>query len=43
LTLSLSFATFCGPNSPFAFGLLQHDVHTRHSRDYDKQKAVVVV
>jgi len=41
--LSLSLATFCGPNSPFAFSLHQHDVHTRHSRDYDKQKTVAVV
>jgi len=34
LTLSLSLATFCGPNHPFVFGLLQHDVHTRHSSKF---------
>jgi len=43
MTLSLSLATFCRPNSSFAFDFVQHDVHIRHRRDYDKQKAVVVV
>jgi len=43
MTLSLSLATFCRPDSYFAFDLLQHHVHIRHSRDYDKQKAVVMV
>jgi len=42
MTLSLSLATFCRPNSLFAFYSLQHHVHIRHSRDYDEQKAVVV-
>jgi len=42
MTLSLSLATFCRPNS-LAFHFLQHHVHIRHRRDYDKQKAVVVV
>jgi len=41
MTLSLSLATFCRPNS-FAFDFLQHHVHIRHRRDYDKQKAVVL-
>jgi len=41
--LSLSLATFCRPNSSFAFDFLQHHVHIRHRRYYDKQKAVVVV
>jgi len=41
MTLSLSLATFCRPNS-FALDFLQHHVHIRHSRDYDEQKAVVV-
>jgi len=43
MTLSLSFATFCRPNSSFALDFLQHHVHIRHSRDYDEQKGVVVV
>ena len=43
MTLSLSLATFCRPNSFLAFDFLQHHVHIRHRRDYDKQKAVVVV
>ena len=43
MTLNLSLGTFCRPNSSFAFDFLQHHVHIRHRRDYDKQKAVVVV
>jgi len=43
MTFSLSLATFCRPNSFFAFDFLQHHVHIRHSSDYDKQKAVVEV
>jgi len=43
MTLSLSLATFCRPHPSFAFDFLQHHVHIRHRRDYDKQKAVVVV
>ena len=42
MTLSLSLATFCRPNSSFAFDFLQHHVHIRHRRDYDKQNAVAV-
>ena len=29
-------------NSSFAFNFLQHHLHIRHKRNYDKQKAVVV-
>jgi len=43
MTLSLSLATFCRPNSSFVFDFLQHYVHIGHTRNYDKQKAVVVV
>jgi len=43
MTLSLSLATFCRPNSSFAFKFLQHHVQIRHRRDYDEQKAVVVM
>ena len=43
MTLSISLATFCRPNSSCAFDSLQHHLHIRHRRDYDKQKAVVVV
>jgi len=43
MTLSLSMATFCRPNFSFAFDFLQQHVHILHSRNYDKQKAVVVV
>jgi len=43
MTLSLSSATFCRPNSSFAFDFLQHHVHAHHRRDYDELKAVVVV
>ena len=43
MMLSLSLATFCRPNSSFAFDFLQHHVHIRHSKNYDKQKAVVMV
>jgi len=43
MTLSLSLATFRPPNSSSASDFLQHHVHIRRSRDYDKQKAVVVV
>jgi len=43
MTLSLSLLTFCGINSSFAFDFLQHHVHIRHRRDYDKQNAAVVV
>jgi len=42
MTLSLSLAAFCRPNS-FAFDFLQHHVHIRYRRGYDKPKAVVVV
>jgi len=42
MTLSVSLATICRPNSSFAFDFLQHHVHIGHRRDYDKQKAVVV-
>ena len=42
MTLSLSLATFCRPNSPFAIDFLQHHVHIHHKRDYDKQQAVVM-
>ena len=42
MTLSLYMVTFCRPVSSFAFDFLQHHVHIRHRRDYDKQKAVVV-
>jgi len=31
------------PNSLFTLNSLQHHVHIRHRRDYDEQKAVVVV
>jgi len=43
MTLSLSLAAFCRLNSSFAFDFLQHHVHIRHRRNYDEQKAVVVV
>jgi len=43
ITLSLSLATFCRPNSLFAFYSLQHHAHIHHRRDYDEQKVVVVV
>jgi len=43
MTLSLFLATFCRPNSSFAFDFLEHHVHIRHRRNYDKQKAVVIV
>jgi len=43
MTLSLPLATFCGPNSLFAFYSLQHHVHIRPRRDSDEEKAVVVV
>ena len=43
MALSISLATFCRPNSSFTFDFLQHHVHIRHSRDYDKQKTVVLV
>ena len=36
MTLSLSLATFCRPNSSFAFDFLQHHVHIRYRRDYGK-------
>jgi len=39
MTLSLSLATFCRPNSSFAFDFLQRHVHIHHRGDYDKQKA----
>jgi len=41
MTLSLSLAKFCQPNSSFAFDFLPHHVYIRHRRDYDKQKVVV--
>jgi len=43
MTLSLSLATFCRPNSSLAFNFLQHHVHIRYRSDFDKQKAVVMV
>jgi len=43
MTLSLFLAAFFRPNSLFAFYSLQHHVHIRHRRDYDEQKAVVVI
>ena len=43
MRLSLSFSTFCRPNSLFAFSSLQHHVHIRHRTDYDEQKAVAVM
>jgi len=43
MTLSHCLAAFCRPNSSFAFDFLQHHVNILHKRDYDKQKAVVVV
>jgi len=42
MTLSLSLATFCRPNSSFVFDFLQHHVQIRHKRNYNNQKAVVV-
>jgi len=35
--------TLSRPNSLFAFCSLQHHVHIPHRRDYDEQKAFVVV
>jgi len=36
--------TFCRPNSLLAFCSLQHHMHTlSHRRDYDEQKAIVVL
>jgi len=43
MTLSLSLATFCRPNSLSAFYSLQHNVHTPSQMHYDEQMAVVVV
>jgi len=43
MTLSLSLATFCWPNSHFTFYSLQHHVHNRHRGYYDEQKAAAVV
>jgi len=43
MMLSLSLVTFCRPNSLFAFSSLQHHVNIVHRRDYDEQKAVVMV
>ena len=37
MMLSLSLATFCRPNYSFAFDCLQHHVHIRHRRNYDKK------
>jgi len=37
LTFSLSLATFSRPNYSFAFDFLQHHVHIRHRRDFDKK------
>ena len=39
MTLSLSLATFCRPNSSFAFNSLQHYGYIRHRTDYDKQSS----
>jgi len=38
-----TLATFSRQNSYFAFDSFQHHVHIRRRRDYDEQKAVVVV
>jgi len=43
MTFSPSLATFCRPNSSFTLDCLQQHVHIHNRRDYDKQKAVVVV
>ena len=44
MTLHLSLAGYVFfQHSHFAFYSLQHHVHIRHRRDYDEQKAVVVV
>jgi len=43
MMLSLSLAMFCRPNSSFVFNFLQHHVHIRHRRNYDKQKAVAAM
>jgi len=43
MTLSFSLATFCLPNSLFAFSSLQLHLNIVHRRDYDEQKAVVLV
>jgi len=43
MKLSVSLATFCRPNSSFAFDFFQHHVHIRHRRDYDQHKPVAVV
>jgi len=43
MTLRLSLAKFCRPSFSFAFDFLQHHVHIQRRRDYDKQKADVVV
>jgi len=43
MTLSLSWATFLPTKLFFAFYSLQHHAYIRHRRDYDEQKAVVVV
>jgi len=43
MTVSLSLATFCRPNTYFAFSSLQYHVYIHQRRDYDKQKAIVVV
>jgi len=39
----LSLGTFSRSNSSFAFCSPQHHAHIRHKRDYDEQKAAVVV
>jgi len=43
MTLSLVLATFFPLSSFYAFYSLQHHVHIRHRRDYDEEKAVVMV
>jgi len=43
MTLRLSLAKFCRLSSSFAFDFLQHNVYVHRRKDYDKQKAVVVV
>jgi len=43
MTLNLPLATFFFDQTFFSFCSLQHHVHIRHRRDYDGQKAAVVV
>jgi len=43
MSLSLSLAKFCRPNSLLACCSLQHHMHINHRRNDDEQKAVVVL